>query len=92
MKLKDEAVAALQVIITNAIMNGKYTINQFDQIEVEGMVVGGHSLTNHVSIGVGFDNPELAKMLERMEKAIARDKAEAAYQKAEAAYQESMND
>lgn len=92
MKLKDEAVAALQVIITNAIMNGKYTINQFDQIEVEGMVVGGHSLTNHVSIGVGFDNPELAKMLERMEKAILRDKAEAAYQKADAEYKESMNE
>ena len=91
MTKKDEAVAALHEIIKDAVKNGEYKINEFGHIEIDGMVVSGQSTTDHVSIGVGFDNPELAKMLERMEKAIARDKAAAAYQKAEEAYQESMN-
>lgn len=67
MKLKDEAVAALQVIITNAIKNGEYKINEFGHLEIDGMVVSGQSTTDHVSIGVGFDDPVLANILERME-------------------------
>lgn len=67
MKLKDEAVAALQVIIKNAVKNGEYKINEFGHIDIDGMVVSGQSTTNHVSIGVGFDDPELANILERME-------------------------
>lgn len=91
MKQKSEAVAILQEIITNAIKNGEYTINKFDNIEIDGMVVEGYSLTNHVSIGLGFDDPEVAKMLERMKKAIELNRAEVEYRKAQAEYQESMN-
>jgi hypothetical protein len=67
MKLKDEAVAALQVIIKNAVENGEYKVNEFGHIEIDGMVVSGQSTTDHVSIGVGFDDPVLANILERME-------------------------
>jgi hypothetical protein len=67
MKLKDEAVAALHEIIKDAVKNGEYKINEFGHIDIDGMVVSGQSTTNHVSIGVGFDDPELANILERME-------------------------
>lgn len=67
MKLKDEAVAALQVIIKNAVKNGEYKINEFGHLEIDGMVVSGQSTTDHVSIGVGFDDSVLANILERIE-------------------------
>ena len=67
MKLKDEAVAALHEIIKDAVKNGEYKVNEFGHIEIDGMVVSGQSTTDHVSIGVGFDDPVLANILERME-------------------------